>query len=313
MMNIKTKTSPTDTVLSADHKSRVSHRAEYSMLRSIRIASFICMLAAPLLIDGLLRAINVYVDTYIAVYYPTTAVVILQWILYYLLLILTYVYQCASYGILGYSVMRYGVKKSRLPIIFILISATISYAAGIIEVLYLSGTTAIKNNLVFYVSYWALNYLLSLFTCLCLIFLCAYLRYAFQRTKRTVKQSFRQNPSAYTAQMQMPDGDTRLRVEIIEEDAVARKKNVLRRLYFIMSGLLFLFRFIPSIANMIEEIKAVGAPSDIWDWITLLQPFGEIILLTILGYFVMLYIGSSLTERNIAAREQAEEDIGSEN
>ena len=217
------------------------------MLSDIRLASLICMLAAPLLIDGLLRAVNVYVDTYLAVFYPTTAVVVLQWMLYYLLLILSYVYQAASYGILGYSVMRYGVKKSGLPIILILVSATVSYAAGILEFLYLSGTTSVKSNLIFYVSYWALNYLLSLFTCLCLIFLCAMLRVAFQRKKRTAKQSFRDNPGAYTAGQQLPDGNARLQVGITEEDAAARKTNVLRRLYLWMTGLLFAFRFLPGI------------------------------------------------------------------
>lgn len=286
-------------------KNRASFHAEHKMLRSIRTASILCMLIAPLLIDGLLRAVNVYVDTYIAVFYPTTAVIVLQWILYYLLLILTYVYQCASYGILGYSVMRYGVRKSRLPIILILISATLNYAAGIFEVIYLSGTTAIQNNLIFYTAFWALNYLLSLFTCLCLIFLCAMLRYSFQRKKHTEKQNFRKNPLSYTAQT--PDGNTHLRVEIVEEDAAARKQNVLRRLYLWMTGLLFVFRFIPSVTNMISEIRKVGAPGDIWDWITLLQPYLEITLLTALGYYVMLYIGSALTERNTAAKEAAEE------
>ena len=284
-----------------DH-SRAPLRAEQKMLSDIRLASLICMLAAPLLIDGLLRAVNVYVDTYLAVFYPTTAVVVLQWMLYCLLLILSYVYQAASYGILGYSVMRYGVKKSGLPIILILVSATVSYAAGILE------------YLIFYVSYWALNYLLSLFTCLCLIFLCAFLRYAFQRNKRTQKprQSFRQNPLAYTAgkteAAQMPDGDTRLHVEITAEDAAARRQNVLRRLYLWMTALLFGFRFLPSVANMVTEIREVGAPGDIWDVITLLQPLAEITLLSALGYFVMLYIGSVLTERNAAAKEASEHE-----
>lgn len=309
---MKTKTNHQPTLRTEDGMNRAAYRAESRMLGSIRLASVIFMLIAPLVIDGLLRAVNVYVDTYIAVYYPTTAVVVLQWILYYLLLILSYVYQCASYGILGYSVLRYGIKKSRLPIIFILISATVSYAASIIEVIYLSGTTAVKNNLVYLASYWVLNYLLSLFTCLCLIFLCAYLRYAFQRTKRTAKQNFRQNPSAYAAQTQLPDENTRLRVEIVEEDAAARKKNVLRRLYVTMSGLLFLFRLIPGIANMVTELRSVGAPGDFWDWITLLQPFGELILLTALGYLVMLYIGSRLTERNEAAKMLAEEEAASQ-
>lgn len=283
-----------------------AHHTDADMLRAIRIASLICMIAAPLLVDGLLRAVNVYIDTYIAVFYPITAVTVLQWMLYYLLLILTYVYQCASYGILGYSVLRYGVKRSAVPIILILISATVSYASGIIEFLYLAGTTTVKSNLAYYLSYWALNYFLSLFTCLCLIFLCAMLRVAFQRKKRTAKQSFRDNPGAYTAGQQLPDGNARLQVGITDEDAAARKTNVLRRLYLWMTGLLFAFRFLPGIMNMITEIGSVGAPHDIWDWITLLQPFAELALLSAMGYFVMVYVGSRLTDRSNVLRDKTQ-------
>lgn len=294
----------------AAQKSRAASAAESRMLRAIRIASLLCMIAAPLIVDVVLRALCVYVDTYIAVFYPTTAVTVLQWMLYYLVLILSYVYQSASYGILGYSVMRYGIRKSGLPILLILLSATLSYASGIAEFIYLSGTAAIKNNPGYYIAYWATNYFLSLFTCLCLVFLCAMLRTAFQRQKRVRGQSFRRNPGAYTASAQAPDGDTRLQVGITEEPAPVRRKNVLRRLYFWMTGLLFFFRFLPAVTNMISEIDRVGAPGDIWDWITLVQPFFELALLTALGYFAMLHIGSALTERNEAVRTQviAEQD-----
>ena len=310
MMNKNSQPSPTVQAARAGNLAdradeRASHRADDRMLRGIRIASIVCMLVCPVLIDGLLRAVSVYVDTYIAVFYPTTAVTILQWMLYYLLLILSYVYQCASYGILGYSVMRYGVRRSALPIILILVSATLSYAAGIFEVIYLSGTAAIKSNPLYYASYWALNYLLSLFTCLCLIFLCAMLRTSFQRRKRTEKQNFLRNPGAYT-KIRLPDGDSRFQVGIAAEDAAARRQNVLRRLYLWMTGLLFLFRFVPGIANMVTELRRAGAPGDIWDWITLLQPFAELFVLTAMGYFVMLYVGSALTERCAAIREDTE-------
>lgn len=271
------------------------------MFRSIKLASLLCMIAAPLFVDGILRAVHIYVDTYIAVFYPTTAVTVLQWSLYYLLLILSYVYQCASFGILGYSVMRYGVRRSVFPIVLLIISTTLTYGAGIIEFIYLYGTTTVKNDLIYYVSYWALNYFLSLFTCLCLIFLCALLRVSFQRKKRTETVSFRKNPGAYT--MQQPDGDARFAVGITHEDAQARKVNVLRHLYFGMTALLFFFRFIPTVTNMISEIRQVGAPYDIWDWITLLQPYFELFLLTAMGYFVMLHVGSVLTERNTAAKQ----------
>ena len=303
MNNITNKTPAVQTDNTKTHRA-LRHAAD--MLRAIRIASLICMIAAPLLVDGLLRAVNVYIDTYIAVFYPITAVTVLQWMLYYLLLILTYVYQCASYGILGYSVLRYGVKRSAVPIILILISATVSYASGIIEFLYLAGTTTVKSNLAYYLSYWALNYFLSLFTCLCLIFLCAMLRTAFQRKKRTAKQSFRDNPGAYTAGQQLPDGNARLQVGITDEDAAARKTNVLRRLYLWMTGLLFAFRFLPGIMNMITEIGSVGAPHDIWDWITLLQPFAELALLSAMGYFVMVYVGSRLTDRSNVLRDKTQ-------
>ena len=303
MNNITNKTPAVQTDNTKTHRA---FRHDADMLRAIRIASLICMIAAPLLVDGLLRAVNVYIDTYIAVFYPITAVTVLQWMLYYLLLILTYVYQCASYGILGYSVLRYGVKRSAVPIILILISATVSYASGIIEFLYLAGTTTVKSNLAYYLSYWALNYFLSLFTCLCLIFLCAMLRVAFQRKKRTAKQSFRDNPGAYTAAPQLPDGNARLQVGITEEDAAARKTNVLRRLYLWMTGLLFAFRFLPGIMNMITEIGSVGAPHDIWDWITLLQPFAELALLSAMGYFVMVHVGSRLTDRSNVLRDKTQ-------
>ncbi len=280
--------------------------ADRLMFRNINIASLLCMIAAPLLIDGLLRAVSVYIDTYIAVFYPTTSVAVLQWMLYYLLLILSFVYQSASYSILGYTVMRYGVRRSKFPIILIVVSATIAYAAGIMEFIYLSGTSAIKNNPVYYITYWAINYFLSLFTCLCIIFLCALLRTSFQRKKRTGSVSFRKNPGMYTAKT--PDNDSRFSVGITEEDAQARKTNVLRRLYFGMTALLFVFRFVPTVTNMISEIRRVGAPYDIWDWITLLQPYFELLLLTAMGYFVMLHVGSVLTERNHDAHQSDAEN-----
>lgn len=280
--------------------------ADRRMFRNIKIASLLCMIAAPLLIDGLLRAVSVYIDTYIAVFYPTTAVTVLQWMLYYLLLILSFVYQSASYAVLGYSVMRYGVKRSKFPIVFIIISSTIAYAAGIMEFIYLSGTSAIKNNPVYYITYWAINYFLSLFTCLCILFLCAVLRTSFQRKKRTASVNFRKNPGMYTTQT--PDNDSRFSVGITEEDAQSRKTNVLRRLYFGMTALLFVFRFVPTVTNMISEIRRVGVPYDIWDWITLLQPYFELFLLTAMGYFVMLHVGSVLTDRNTEALQSDKED-----
>jgi len=283
----------------AAKKARRRFMADSAMLGSIRRFSLLFMVAAPILVDAVLRAAAVYLDTDIAVFYPSTAVTVLQWLLYYLLLILTYLYQGAGYGILGYSVLRYGIRRSLLPILLTLFSATFSYAAGIVELIYLSGTTAVKNNLSYLVIYWLLNYFLSLFTCLCLIFLCALLRTAFLRQNRGAKKA------ASGADV---DPGACLQVQIGEETPEDRRKNALRRLYRWMTGMLFLFRFVPTAANTYSEIISVGAPEDIWDWITLLQPYAELLLLSALVYFFMLQIGALLSEKNEAALLRAKED-----
>ena len=262
---------------------------EQKMLHYIKWLSIFCMIGGTLLVDCVLRAVLVYVDTYIAVYYPSTAVTVLQWSLYYLLIILTYAYQCLGYGLLGYSVLRYGVKKSIVPIILLACSATIAYGAGIAEIVYLAGTTAIQRALSYYLSYWILNYFLSLFTCLSLVFLCSLIRVAFMRQKKSKDRRW------WASRPQEP---VRLRVEICDEPAASRKQNVLRRLYLWMTGLLFFFRFVMSTANMFSEIAEVGAPRDIWDVITLLQPYAELLLLAAMGYYIMLYVGGICTRKN---------------
>ena len=105
----------------------------------------------------------------------------------------------------------------------------------------------------------------------------------------------------------IPDAGARFHVEIRDESAADRKQNVLRRLYVWMTGLLFFFRFVPTVANTFSEVSQVGAPGDIWDWITLLQPYPELILLTLLGYFIMLRVGAALTEKNRTFVEQRRE------
>ena len=282
-------------------KARRRYQADSAMLGSIRKFTLLFMVAAPLLVDAVLRAASVYLDTYIAVFYPSTAVTVLQWLLYYLLLILTYLYQGAGYGILGYSVMRYGIRRSLFPILMTVFSATFSYAAGIVEFIYLNGTTAVKNNLSYLVIYWLLNYFLSLFTCLCLIFLCALLRSAFLRKNRAARKSAGGTGDAGI------NPDTRLQVQIGTETPENRRKNALRRLYRWMTGMLFVFRFVPTAANTYSEIASVGTPEDIWDWITLLQPYAELLLLSALVYFFMLQIGALLSEKNEAALLRAEE------
>lgn len=266
-------------------KSRKASAAERFMLRKINFWSLIIMIVMPLCVDVGLRALKVYVDTFISVYYSSAAVTVLQWVLYYLMLLLTMLYQFGGYGVLGYSIMRYNVQKSICPILLSVAAATIHYLSGIVEIIYLQGINTIRNNLTYLSVYWILNYFLALFTTLCVIFLCAILRIAFIRHGR-------------------------MQVQISDESREVRKKNVLRRLYLWITGLLLLFNFFPALMNMIAEIKAVGGPEDIWEWITLLQPFAEILLLHALGYFTLLRIGTMLTGLNEKQRLRAEASDG---
>ncbi len=254
--------------------------AERHMLSRIRLWSLLTMLVMPLLVDGVLRAVNVWVDTYLAVYYPSTAVTALQWVVYYAVILLRIVYQFSGFAVLGYSVMRYSVKKSLFPVWMALLATTLTNLAGIGETIYTSGINAVRSELSYILPFWILNYALALFTTLCVIFLCAMLRLAFLRHGR-------------------------MQVSITEESPEARKANVLRRLYRWIAGLLFVFNFIPGIMNMVMELSEAGAPGDIWDVISLLQPIAEIILFALLGYYCMLSIGRALTQQNRTELERA--------
>lgn len=265
-------------------KARKASVAERYMLTRINTWAVLMMVVMPLLVDVALRAVNVWLDTYIAVYYESTAITVLQWVVYYLVLILTTVYQFGGFAVLGYSVMRYNVKKSVVPILLSVVSATVNYGAGIVEIIYTQGINTVKNNLAYVLPYWILNYFLALFTTLCIIFLCAMLRLAFLRHGR-------------------------MQVHISEESREEKKKNVLRRLYLWMTGLLFLFNFVPGVMNMVMELSEAGAPEDIWDFITLIQPLVEIILLNALGYFTMLKVGTILTEQNEEQLARAEATV----
>ncbi len=254
-------------------KSIRANTAERYMLARIRRWSIITMILLPLLVDGLLRAVNVWVDTSIAVFYPSTAVTALQWLLYYAVKLLRIVYQFSGFAVLGYSVMRYSVRKSLCPILLSLISTTLTNLAGIAETVYTGGVNAVKANLAYVLPLWIINYALALFTTFCVIFLCATLRLAFLRHGR-------------------------LQVGIAEESPEARHANILRRLYRWVAGLLFIFNIVPGISNLVMEIAEVGAPEDVWDVLSLLLPVVEIVLFAFLGYFVMLSIGRKLTKQN---------------
>lgn len=264
-------------------KSRKSSAVERGMRNHIYIWSVIMMVIMPILTEIGLRAVNVWLDTYISVYYPSTAITVLQWVTYYLKIILTLVYQFGGFAVLGYSVMRYSVKKSLCPLLLSIVSITIGYGSGIFETIYLYGVNAIKSNFAYYVTYWTLNYFLSLFTTLCIIFLCAMLRFAFMHHSRL--------------QMQ---------VQIVEEPREERRKNALRRLYLWIALLLFVFNFVPDIQNMIGEYRKVGAPEDIWDLITFVQPLITTPLMSAFGYFIMLRVGTVLTNQYTAQQEYAE-------
>ncbi len=256
--------------------------AENAMLRYIRQLCFLTMIITPLLINVLLQGISVYIDTYIAVYYPSTAVTLLQWVLYYGIVILTMIYQFAGFSILGYTILRYGVKKSTLPIILAIAASTIVYVSGIFETIYLAGINTVKNSLDYLIYYWIINYFLGLFSTFCVIFLCSILRVSFVR-----------------------HGRLQIGIKAGTESREERKNNVLRRLYIYLLLMIFFFNSVPALLNTYYEVQTVGGPTNVWEWFTLLQPHLEIVLLHAMGYFIMLACGNALTKRNKAERERA--------
>ncbi|MBQ3066315.1 MAG: hypothetical protein IJC98_08785 [Clostridia bacterium] len=256
--------------------------AENAMLRYIRQLCFLTMIITPLLINVLLQGISVYIDTYISVYYPSTAVTLLQWVLYYGIVILTMIYQFAGFSILGYTILRYGVKKSTLPIILAIAASTIVYVSGIFETIYLAGINTVKNSLDYLIYYWIINYFLGLFSTFCVIFLCSILRVSFVR-----------------------HGRLQIGIKAGTESREERKNNVLRRLYIYLLLMIFFFNSVPALLNTYYEVQTVGGPTNVWEWFTLLQPHLEIVLLHAMGYFIMLACGNALTKRNKAERERA--------
>ncbi len=253
--------------------------AERKMRGKIRWYAVLFMAIIPVVVCFLLRGICAYVDNDLAVLHPSTAMTVLQWILYYSMLLCMSLFQCAGFGILGYSVLRYGVKKSIGPILLSLLSATITCASGIAEMFYTHGIYTVRSNLPYLLPYWLLNYFLSLFTTLCIIFLCAMLRISFIRHGR-------------------------LRIGITKEPKETRQKNVLRRLYLYITLLLLAFNLISGGMSTYAEVRKVGGPEDFWDFFTLIEPYIETLLLSALGFFMELRIGTYLT--NVNAEVEAE-------
>lgn len=251
--------------------------AERVMLRRIGILSVCVMVLLPLAVCFGLRFLSVYVDTDLSVLYPSSAMTVLQWVLYYLVMIGMALTPYAGFGILGYSVLRYGVKQSLLPVLLTVAGGIITYVSGICETLYLYGWSTIQKNFSYAVSLWIVNFFLAVFSYLCVIFLCAMLRISFVRRGR-------------------------MAVGISREDRAARQKNVLRRLYLWIALMTAAFSLLPEIMNSAAEIGQVGAPGDFWDFFTFFMPYIELLLFSALGWLLELKIGESLTSACEAVR-----------
>ena len=270
----------------ANPEEALSHPSavrEQRMLRRIFCVSLVFMIAAPIFVGWILTGLSVYIDNDVLVYAPSTMLTAASYVLSYLISLFSCLYQYAGFGVLGYSVMRYGVKKSAVPIVLSLVCVLITYAGNIGVLFYIYGKAAIFDNLGYFLPIWALNLFLAVFTCFCVIFLCALIRTAFRRKGR-------------------------LAVSVSKEERETRKHNALRRLYLWITLLLVFFNFVSAALGTYAELRQVGAPETVWEWYTLLEPYFGLILYSVIGYFTMLAAGKYLTDadRMIADRISAE-------
>ncbi len=261
-----------------------AEKTERHMRKFLVRLSVIVMVLCPILLDFGLAWFSTYVDTDLSVFYPSTAMTAFQWGLDYLSMILGCICHYAGYAIMGYSIMRFGVKKSPAPILLALVSVTIRYAGGVVSTVYAVGSVYVRENLSRLLIIWITNYLLGLFTVLCALFLCAMLRASFRR-------------------------EGALRVSLSREEKAQKKQNVLRRLYLWITLLFLVFNMVPALMNTYAEVQEVGGPEDIWDWISLLLPLFETALMCILGYFVQIGMGTYLSRKNTAYRTAASRTV----
>ena len=267
----------------AEQERRMRHR--------IFVVSLIVMAAVPAFVGWGLSGLSAYIDNDVAVYAPSALITAVSYALSILISLFSMLYQYAGFGVLGYSVMRYGVRKSAPPIVLSVVCALITFAGNIGVLFYIYGVSAIRNNLAYFLPIWILTFFLALFTCFCVIFLCAMLRASFRKTGRlSVSVSFS--------------------VRGVREDRDSRRRNVLRRLYLWITGLLFFFNFVSSALGTFAELRQLGAPETVWDWYTLLEPYIQLLLYSAAGYFVQLAVGRYLTEadREIGEKVREEQD-----
>lgn len=262
----------------------VGGAVEQRMKKVITLASVIIMVVLPLIVCFGLRGLEAYVDNDLAVLHPSAAMTALQWVLYYLVLIMMAVIQYAGFGVIGYSVLRFGFGKSLVPILLSVVSAAITYISSIAEMIFVYGNNAVLQNIEYLGIQWIINFLLSLFTTVCVVFLCVMVRRAFIRGGR-------------------------LAVGITKEDRAAKQKNVLRRLYLSIFVLLLAFNLVSSVMTTFAEIRQVGGPGNFWEFYTLIEPYFETILIAALGFFMQCRVGQFLTDRNAEIKAALEESL----
>ena len=258
--------------INADDRTRAA-MLEWKMKKVITRCSIITLLVIPLFLNVFLRAFSVYLDTDLLYLYNAPALEILYTVLYYVELFGTSLAQSAGYGILGYSVLRYGMRCSLVPIYLSLVSYAISFLSGTVETIYIYGISYVKANIDFLLPYWLINLFLTLFIQLCVIFLCAMVRTAFARHGR-------------------------LRIGIMREDRKERRKNVLRRLYFYIFLLLLVFALISVTLDIFSFIREAGPPESAADWFFLIQSPVSTVLLSSIGLWVANRMGAYLTRKN---------------
>lgn len=273
----------------SSQKPHAAMERESRMRRKILVLSVLLMTAAPFFVNWVLTGLSAYIDSSVAVYAPSTLITVASYLLSYLISLLTVLYQYAGFGLLGYSVMRFGIKKSRAPILLTFLCAVIAFGGNIAEAFYLYGKSAILGHPGYFFPIWAINLFLSLFTCFCVFFLCATVRTSFGKKGR-------------------------LAVSVRQEDRETRRHNALRRLYFLDTVLLFVLNLISSLLGTYAEVRKLGGPETVWEWISLVEPQFLLLLTGVIGYFTQLAVGRYLTVSDSEIGERLrEEQFSAEN
>ena len=183
--------------------------------------------------------------------------------------------QFFAFGILGYSVMRWGFSKSSRIFLLVLCCVFVQQLGSFVSLcVYYTPKIAFESILP--------SQSLVLLLNLCIVLLEVGVQAAFCAIYR----------AKHTDKAVMPVG-------ITKKNAFSRK-NPLSRVYFVMNLLAVLFSLIPAVLQAISDYRELGFFQNLSEFFTFIMPFLWIVLFFFLGY-VFLCLGGYTATRCLTA------------